>query len=145
MSNEISVRSSLKISIPDNNFQYQSTPTDFQESLSVATGPTPGVIPITITGTNVDLSKLAHPGLCFMQNLENATTYPNNFVTIGVYDGASFFPLIELPPGKGYVFRLSRFLNNEFIGTGTNADSNQLRAMANQRTCSIRVEAFEAS
>lgn len=143
MASEANVRSSLIIAIPANNLKYQSNPTDFQENVSVANGPSPGAVSVSVTGTNIDLSQLSHPGLCYVQNLEDASVAPNNFVTLGVYDGASFFPLIEVRPGKGYVFRLSRYLNEEFIGTGTNSDANQLRAVANERACILKFEAFD--
>ena len=137
MANEATVRSSLQIKV--GNLTYQSQPTAFLADVSSANGPTPGVVAATTTGVNVSLSALTTPGLCRVMNLDST-----NYVILGVYDGASFFPLMELLPGESYVFRLYRNFGDEFVGTGTPSDVNTLRVMGVGGTCNVLVEAFEA-
>jgi hypothetical protein len=120
---------------------YQSQPGSFTADVSGTNGPTPGAVTATVAGTVVSLAQLANPGLCRVMNID-----ATNFVTVGVDDGARFFPLMELLPGESYVFRLSRYLNEEFTdtGTGTNADANFLMVKANTAACVVVVEAFES-
>lgn len=141
MSSEAQVRCSLQIKV--GNLYFQNQPTQFVADVSVANGPTPGVVPVTITGVNIDLSKLTKPGFCVIQNLDVLATNPLNYVLIGPYDGVSFYPLIELLPGETCMLRLYRYLGGEFLGTGTNADTNFLRAMSYNASCKILVQAFE--
>lgn len=136
MANEARVNSSLQIN--KGNLQFRSNPTTFQATITGAKGPVPGAITAAVLGTNVNFSELTTPGLCRITNLDAI-----NFVTFGVYDGTSFYPLGEILPGEFYVLRLSRDLNEEYIGTGTNADANQFRVVANTAACNVLVEAFE--
>src|SRR5258705_13267316 len=107
MSNEATVQSSLFIRV--GNQQYKSNPTVFQADMSRAAPASPGRITVSIHGSNVDLSKIATPGLCWMQNLD-----PTNFVQYGIKDVAgNFYPLGEIMPGGVYVLRLSRFILEE--------------------------------
>lgn len=141
MSDEAQVRSSLQIRNSTSTFLYQSQPTFFNADVSVINGPTPGMLTVPIDGIAVDLSQLTTPGLCRIQN-----TDITNFVTVGVYDGASFYPLLDLLPGETYVIRLSRYLNQEFVGTGTgtSSDANQLMIFADTASCNVLVEAFDS-
>lgn len=139
MANEIQVRISL--SLTKGNLSYRPAASYYTADVANLGGPTPGTISVAIHGTEVDLSALTTPGLCFIQNLDDT-----NYVTVGVYDGARFYPVIELLPGEFTVFRLSRNLNEEYVGTGTgtNSDINQLRLVANTAACKVLVQAFEA-
>lgn len=136
MANEATIRTSLMIK--KGNIFYQSNPTAFKANVTGTKGPVPGAIAVSTTGTNIDFSQLVTPSLCRLMNLD-----ATNFVTYGIYDGASFFPLGELLPGESYVLRLSRFLGEEFIGTGTPADVNQFRMKADTSACNVLIEAFE--
>ena len=138
MANEATIRSSLQIRA--GNVAYQSQPSSFQADVTGRKGPSPGAISALTTGTAVSFAELVTPALCRIMNLD-----ATNFITVGVYDGASFFPVIELLPGESYVVRLSRYLNAEFenTGTGTNADANQLMVLADTAECVVLVEAFE--
>lgn len=105
-------------------------------------GPTPGVIAVSTSGTDVDLSELTTPGLCRMRN-EGASV-----ITYGIWDGVEFYPLGEMQPGESYVIRLSRFLNQS-IGTGSGSTAYDgttytLRLKAYLATGQAKVEAFEA-
>lgn len=138
MANEARINSSLQIKT--GNLDYQSRPTAFQATVTGAKGPTPGAIAVSTAGTDVDLSELSTPGLCFITNIDST-----NYVTYGIWDGATFYPLGELLPGECYVLRLSRSLTQEYgTGTGTTGTNiNRLRLKANGATANIRVEAFE--
>lgn len=136
MANEATVGSSLQIKV--GSLDYQARPTAFKADVSTGRGPTPGVLLVATTGTNVSFAQLSYPGLCRIQNLDST-----NYVILGIYDGASFHPLLELLPGETYVVRLYRYLGSEFVGTGTNADVNNLRLMAIGAACRVLVEAFE--
>lgn len=138
MANEATIRTSLMIK--KGNIFYQSNPTAFKANVTGTKGPVPGAVSIaaTVTGTDIDFSELVTPGLCRLQNLD-----ATNFVTYGIWDGVSFFPLGELLPGETYVLRLSRYLGEEFAGTGTPADVNTFRMKADTAACNVLVEAFE--
>lgn len=137
MANEARINSNLQIIVGE--LDYQSRPAAFLADVSVAKGPTPGAVSCATTGTNISFAQLARPALCRIMNLDST-----NFVTVGVYDGVSFFPILELLPGESYVMRLSRYLNEEWVGTGTNSDANQVRIQANAAACMVLVEAFES-
>lgn len=138
MTNEASIQSNLRLSVGSLN--YQSRPTQFYADVSAAKGPTPGNVLCALTGTNVDLSELTTPGLCRIMNLDST-----NYVEVGIYDGASFYPLMELLPGESFVFRLARNLNEEYgTGTGTTGEGiNTLQIKARTAACQVLVEAFE--
>lgn len=138
MANEANINASLNIKIGNN--QYRSVPTSFKADVADGKGPSPGAVTCDVLpGTNIDLSELVQPALCRLMNIDDT-----NFVTVGVYDGTSFYPLLDLLPGETYIVRLSRYINQEFVGTGTNADANNLRIVADTAACDVLVEAFEA-
>jgi len=152
MSNEAQIRSSLQIRIVDPTtnvlqMQYTSNPAQFQGNVSVAKGPSPGLVSVTPNGTDVDLSKLTEPGYVRMMN-QDATAY----VDVGLYVLATgiFFPLFEIKPGESYIYRFSRNLFEEVVGstTGTAAGtpfaSLRLRATTNHSAVNVLVEAFES-
>lgn len=140
MADEATINSGLQIFT--GNLQYQSRPTAFKADVTGAFGPTPGAITVTTTGTDVDLSKLTSPGLCWVQN-----TDATNYVQLGVYntDQSEFYPIIRLLPGECYTFRLDPDVNKEYAGagTGTTSEHNTLRLKAANASCIIRFEAFE--
>lgn len=139
MANEATI--SVGLQVVKGNLNYLSQPQSFQANIETGKGPSPGAITASIEGTIVDLSQLARPGLCWIGNLDDT-----NFVTIAVYDGANWFPLLELLPGEFYPLRLSRYLNEEFVGTGTgtSSDANQLMIIADTADCVVRVDAFDS-
>jgi hypothetical protein len=108
--------------------------------VSVARGPTPGGVLATTAGTVIDLSGLTRPGLAWVMNLD-----PTNFVTLGLWDGAEFRPLMEFKPGEFFPCRLSRSLGVSFqaTGTGTDADVIELMVKANAADCEVIVNIFE--
>lgn len=141
MASEATIRTSLQIR--KGNLTYQSQPTAFIADVAGTKGPVPGAISVSVPGIDVDLSELTTPGLCRIQNLDST-----NYVTYGKYDTDSnrFHPLGEILPGETYVLRLSRYLNDEFIGTGTGtpAGSNsRLHLKADTASCNVLIEAFE--
>ena len=139
MVNEVTIRSSLQISSGVN--QVQTQPTAFIADIVSFKGPTPGVITATTEGVDVDLSELTTPGFCRLMN-QDAT----NFASIGIWDGVSFYPMLELLPGQPFVVRLSRNLGEEYgSGTGTSgAAINTLRVKADTASVNVLVEVYEA-
>lgn len=138
MADEAQIRSSLQILIDE--VDYISRPTVFTADVSAGVGPTPGRVVATLAGADIDISLLTIPGLCRIQNLDST-----NYVTLGIWDGVSFFPMDEWLPGETYVKRLSRVLGEEQgTGTGTiTADVNTLRLKADTAPCECIVEIFE--
>jgi hypothetical protein len=118
---------------------YQSQPTGFTANVSRIKY-IPGDIDVPDTGVLLDLSQLIQPGLVWWQNLD-----PTNFVTVGPYDGSRFYPFMEMLPGEMQQFRFSRWLNQEFLGTGTgtNADKNKVLMIATGGTCIVRAHIFD--
>jgi hypothetical protein len=141
MANEINVRASLQIK--KGNLDFQSKPTVFKSDMTGLDGPTPGTITCAVApGTDVDLSELTTPGMCWMMNLD-----ATNYVTVGIRDPESnlFYPFLELLPGEFTVFRLARNVEEEYAtGTGTvGANTNRIRIVANNAACNVAVFAFE--
>lgn len=139
MANEATVRSSLQIL--EGKVDYRSQPTVFLADVAAGTkGPTPGALTATVAGIDVDLSELTVPGLCRIMNLDGT-----NFVEVGIWDGTTFFPMLDMLAGESYVIRLSQCLGEEF-GTGTGSTGppiNTLRIKADTASCDVLVEAFE--
>ncbi len=135
---EARITSSLIINI--GKLQYSSQPSAFTADVSAASAPTPGSVTATLAGADIDISQLTIPGLCRIQNLD-----ATNYVTLGVWDGVSFFPVMEWLAGENFVIRLSRVIGEE-QGTGTGtiaADVNTLRLKADTAECECIVDIFE--
>lgn len=128
MANEIAYTAQLQIR--NGATEYRSSPSTFNADQATAeTGPVPGTVAATTAGVNVDLSGLSVPGFCFLQNLD-----ADNYVTYGIFAGATFYPLGELLAGEHNVLRLSR----------TIVTSNNFRLVANTATVNVLVQAHEA-
>lgn len=121
------------------NIRYTSDPTFFQMSMAAAKGPTPGEILVPRGGREILLGEVAPAGWTFFKNNDS-----DNFLTAGVYDGSRFYPFLEFPAGIGYPVILSRYLNQEFVGTGTNsnADINKLYVEPDTAALRLLVQAF---
>ena len=126
MSKEFTVSNSL--AVKNGNLVY-SVSTSFRPNQTTANGPSPGAVSVTTSGVDIPLAQLATPGLARIKNL-NAT----NYVTIGLWDSTTFFPLLELLPGEEYVMRLSRAA----------LTGQTIRAVAHVATCIIQFDAFDA-
>ena len=140
MASEITVRTSLEIN--GTVLKARPQPTSFIADMSEQRGPTPGLVAVTVSGVNVDLSALTAPGMCRIMNLD-ATSW----VEYGVYDPETtkFYPLGEVGPGETYVLRLSRHIGVELgpTGTGTSGPTtNRLRIKGLSAACDVVVEAF---
>ncbi len=138
MANEITV--SASVTILKDKFEYRNFPTTFQLDLTAKNGPSPGSFEVSTEGTDVDLSNLDSYGIAVFKNYD-----PDNYVSVGVWDGSTFFPLFELPPLTGWPYMIARDLGEEYgTGTGTTgAAINTLRLKANTANCQVSVEAFE--
>lgn len=132
------IRMQIGLSIKKGNLLYAIPSMAFTADIETddPKGPVPGAITVTTTGTDVDFSELVNPAVCKITNLDDT-----NFVSYGVYDGASFHFLGEILPGETYVLRLSRYLGGTDPGT---SGDNTLRFKANTASCIVQVEAFEA-
>lgn len=142
MADEASVRSSLNID--KGNVSYRSNPTRFLADVGVEAGPSPGKITVTQEGVDVDLSEVTTPGgFCWVQNQDTVSS-STNFVEAGIWDGSTFYPLMELLQGEAYVFRLARNLTEEYgTGTGTTGASvNTFRLKSYNASVPVTVHAF---
>ena len=139
MADEAQIRISLQARNADGTNFYQSQPTSFNMDMSRIKY-TPGDINVPTTGVMINLAELVLAGIAWLQN-----TDPTNFITPGVYDNAKFYPYQEIGPEEFYLIKLSRYLNQEFVGTGTgtNADVNKWMAIADTAACILRVHAFD--
>lgn len=141
MANEATVLSGLNILT--GNLNYRPPQQQFQGNVTGAFGPVPGAVLIaTAPGTSILLTGIIVPGYCKISNIDQT-----NFVTIGIWDGTHFFPMLEVRPNESYVVRLSRELGNEYgtgTGTGTVGSGMVLRAVADTAAVKLVVEAFEA-
>ena len=105
MANEITVTAS--VSVANGNLTFSGNSQNFRASQTTANGPAPGAVTLSASGagTLIGLSQLTLPGWCQVKNCD-----ATNYCTIGLYDGTTFRPFIELQPGEVAVFRLSRTL-----------------------------------
>lgn len=139
MANEATIQSSLAIT--KDNLSYRTAAASFRADVTGTKGPSPGAITVSVSGTDVDLSQLTRPGLCYLKNLDST-----NYVTVGMRDPdtGSFQPMLKLLPGEGFVLRLAgELLSNELTGTGTATGNSTLRIRAYSASCVVLVEAFE--
>ena len=91
----------------------------FTADVDGAAGPSPGSINVGPNGTNVSFAQLTEPGWCEIYNMDDAQT-----VQWGLWDPntTTFYPLGELEPGHGIVYKFSRNFgerHDEGVGTGT--------------------------
>lgn len=137
MSNEATI--TVNIGIELDHLSYNEGG-GFSADVSLANGPTPGVLLVSTTGTDVSLVQLTTPGLCYIKNLDTV-----NFVHYGIRDveTSRYYPLGELLPGEEYVLRLARYLGQEYTDTGTSPATNKLHFRSDTAACRVRVEAFE--
>lgn len=145
MADEATVTAGLSISV--GGTLLHNTVDTITSDVSVANGPSPGAITVDEDGINIDLSQLAVPGLCRIKNLDVPGDDNDNYVDVGLWDGAEFFPLMELRPGDAFVFRFSRNFGNTFAnapGTGTIADGIVLRLKAYNAECVVVIEAYDS-
>jgi hypothetical protein len=145
MANEIQIISQLRISggggnnLPT-NFFYASLPAQFTANASSATGQgsTPGGVLCAITGTQISLTTLtAKGGWAFIQNEDSI-----NFVSIGMYDGAHYHPMLDLLPQEYIIIRLSSLLGQELTGTSIFSSGDSLMIKADTAACWVVVHAF---
>lgn len=133
---------SCSLSVRKDNLMYQSPGQTGTLDVTGTKGPVPGAITVALAGTDIDLSQLTTPGVCWMINVDQT-----NFVEIGIKEPATgfFYPFLELLPGIPALVVLSRNLLEEYTGTGTgtSAPTNKLHAKANGAPCVVRIEAFE--
>lgn len=133
MANEWTFRLSGQLKSSTNNNAFNSSPAfqSFQPNFAGTNGPTPGSVSIATAGTQIVLTALsAQGGWCLLANLDLT-----NYVTMGVYNGSTFFPMLELLPGEFKWVRLSRTL----VSGG-----NVFYAKANTAAVELLVQAFDA-
>ena len=160
MANEITVNTSLSIRKLDANGTTELVRENFSKALrmdmSGNKGVTPGAItvkPASTGGTQVDLSALTRPGVCWIKNLgraSGAASTSADYFEYGIYDPAShkFYPLGEVWPGDEFpIPRLSRNIQEIYLGpgTGTAAGGETARLMLLSATVDLNgyVGAFE--
>ena len=141
MANEATVRVFLQVN--NGNQQYRAPAEAFHADMTGDQGPTPGsFLAATAPGTDVDLSHVGIPGgLVKVKNIDTV-----NFVSYGPFDPDTgvFYFWGELRPGESFVWRMSRFLGGEEVGTGTSGSDKTFRFVANAQPCQVLVEAFSA-
>lgn len=119
MPNEVTVRSSIQITSTELNWRSPFTE-QFRADMTGRRAPSPGGLVVTPAGVDVDLSEISSPSLYEIANLDDPTT--GNLITMGIWDGTEFYPLLEVLPGESYTGRLSRYLTTSIgagSGTGT--------------------------
>ena len=130
MSNEFTIGAS--VSVTNGNLKFVSPSVSYRANQTTANGPAPGAVTATTTGVNVSLSQLTLPGVTYVTN-----TDPTNYVTVGLYDGTTFRPMLELLPGDSQVFRLSRTV----LTANTGADV--IRLVANTASVVVQFNCFD--
>jgi hypothetical protein len=126
-------RATLSFSINKGNLVENKSLTALFDVTS-GKGPSPGAVTVTTTGVNVSFENLTDPGPCILFNLDST-----NYVSYGTYDGVTFSPIGEIPPGQfAYIPRLASTLD---AGTGTSGPN--LRLVANTASCNVQVFAYD--
>lgn len=145
MANEASIRVGLSVRKRSGSLRLleESWNRSYRADVDGTKGPLPGAFAVTTDGVAIDFSELTTPGWCWFWN--QSSTYR---IDIGPRDpdSALFYPMISLPPGKGYPVYLSPDLFEEYqgTGTGTGTAANTLWAKAFGGAATIYVGAFEA-
>jgi hypothetical protein len=126
--------------------QYNSLPAQFQADMSGKGGPCPGMVLASTSHTEPDFSQITNnkgtPGLVRIINLDQV-----NIVYWGLYDStiARFWPIGELWPGEGYIWRFSSLLGEGLdpAGTGTSGtDVLKFSLKADISACQCIVDCF---
>lgn len=143
MANEATITSTVRIT-RNGVLIYSPQPRTFRADVDEGTGPTPGELLVDPAGQDVIFTDVTTPGLCRMHNRENPSSPNSPYVMVGIHDGLSFFPLLELLPGEFYPLRLCRHLGDEFTGTGTGtpSDQNTLHLKTPTGTARVNVDIF---
>ena len=127
----------------------------FTDDMSLAHGPSPGLVEAAIKGsggTQVSLSSLTRPGWCWFRHegrADGTGSQAGDHVTIGVYDTDTrkFYPLAELRPGWEFPMPLSRDILDSYVGPGTGtsgqAGESRLMLLAYPVAQKVSVEAYE--
>jgi len=139
MANEANITSGLNIS--KSNLQYRSYPTSFKADVAGSKGPSPGSITVDQNGTDVDLSEIGTPGFCRVMNQDSTYT-----IIVGLWNGSTLYPIIDLLPGEHYTVRLSEWFGEEFgtgTGTATTGTGNTLRVKSVSGNAETLVEVFD--
>lgn len=133
------VRFNATLEILSGNLKYRSYPNSFQGTITGAKGPCPGALTCSTAGTVVDLTEIATPGFGVIYNEDDT-----NFVTVGIWDGTEFYPLMEVGPGEIYPLKFSRYLESSLgVGTGTFTGTYRLMVKADTAACNVFVGVFE--
>lgn len=140
MASEANMSCSLSIRKGNLNYANQSS---FQADVSLAKGPSPGLVVVTTSGVQISLALLANPGLAWVSNISDSCR-----VQIGIKDTSSGFfePVFEWLPGESYPVRMARNVGTELtagVGTGTAGSGGVLWAKAIGGTANIRFECFD--
>lgn len=145
MADEARVVNTLQIN--NLSLKWRTPSPGFSADVSGTFGPTPGAVTVSVSGTDIDFSKLTTPGLCEITNLEDPAT-ATNYVTLGVYDPTYdvFTPVDEIHPGETWTRRWSRFVARESTGTGTGpgAYNNTIQLRSSSGTSRVAVNTFDA-
>ncbi len=115
-------------------------------------GPSPGSIQALTIGTQVNFSALTQPTWCWIQNQgpsDGSVATAAEYTQYGIYDPAShkFYPLGELGVGEAVAIKLSRNLQEIYLGPGTGTaaggETARMMLLANSKAQNILVSAFE--
>lgn len=146
MAKEARIQASLTIRKVSTNgitqLDYRSNPSTFNADVSGTKGMSPGGLTIPVGGEAINFGELETPSLCWMMNQDDT-----NYVTYGIWDVLNnvFYPLGELLPGECTVIRLSRSLEQEYVGTGTGTTGpdNRFFMKADTADVNVVIHAFE--
>ena len=143
MSSEAQIFSSLFINAQGNAapLVYQSNPTKFNVDMSSPQAATPGGLLVTVKGIYISLAAITgiggQPGLASFAHLGSD---PLNYITVGITNGADFFPFMELGPGERWNIKLSRNLLQQYAGSATAVGLPQVGLYAEAATGSVQAD-----
>lgn len=114
---------------------------NFTISPTGTNGPTPGVVAVSASGTDITLSQLTTPGVAEIKNISSS-----GYIEVGIYEPelAQFYPFMELAAGESYPLKFSRNLLEGWTSTGTTPANNRLHARNSSGTGYLEVSAYEA-
>lgn len=160
MADEVTVNSSMSIRKVDSDANstvliQRSYQKAIQADMTGALGPTPGALEVAVKGsggTQITFAQLTTPGWCWISHLgraDGSAWEAGDYVDIGIYDPAthSFYPIMELQPGDQLPLRLSRNLQEIYVGPGTGTaaggETARLMAVAYPVAQKVSFEAYE--
>lgn len=137
MADEVRVQWSMSVKKGNVDKRHGGT---FTADLTGTNGPTPGVVAVSASGTDITLSQLTTPGWAELKNIGSS-----GYIEVGIREPelGQFYPFLELSAGESLPVQFSRNLLEGWTSTGTTPANNRLHARNSSGTGYLEISAYE--